>query len=194
MWTYAGGLHLNRFGLLAPLANCIAAQGGTLRVHAPREDLVRHAAALAALPGTETGTLATHQVMSALRASDVLVHIESFLPDEAAFTRLSVSTKLPQYFASGRPVLGVGPPGQASLRLIEHAGAGLTVTSATGSELVAGVARLSQEAGLREQYGRRGLDYARAHFMRTSVCARFHALLALASATGLQPDACGSAA
>jgi hypothetical protein len=65
-----------------------------------------------------SGNLSPAEVPRALVLADALVFLESELPGITNFTRLSVSTKVPQYLASGRAVLVLGPPDQASVRTL----------------------------------------------------------------------------
>jgi hypothetical protein len=182
VWTYVGGLHLNRWKPLAAIAKCVSAQGGTLRIFAPEQDIRKHGDALSHLAGTQLSSLAPSDVMNALRDSNVLVHVESFDPDESAFTRLSVSTKLAQYLGSGRPILGFGPAGLASLQLIADASAGVTVTTNAPEPLADTMNKLAGDTDLRRKLSESGFAYAKEHFMKGAVCRRFLHMLEGASA------------
>lgn len=49
------------------------------------------------------------EVAQILNKSDGLLHVESFEKDDMRWTRYSLSTKIPEYLASGRPVFYLGP-------------------------------------------------------------------------------------
>lgn len=171
--SYVGGLHLGRGDVLREVGRAIARHRGAgehqwvLRLMVPAADLPR-AEELAA--GTDTievaGTVHPHDVPAALIESDALLFVESSDPGVAPFTRLSVSTKVPEYLAARRPILVVGPDGQASVRTLSRSGA--AVYGGGGMDPVAldgawsQVARMSAEgstgAGLptsvREEFGR----------------------------------------
>lgn len=49
------------------------------------------------------------EVSKILDDSDGLIHVESFNPDDIKRARYSLSTKIPEYLASGRPVFYLGP-------------------------------------------------------------------------------------
>ncbi len=49
------------------------------------------------------------EVSKILDDSDGLIHVESFDPDDMKWARYSLSTKIPEYLASGRPVFYLGP-------------------------------------------------------------------------------------
>lgn len=122
--VYVGGLHLGRGRVITDLAQRISSSGVRIRVHSPEGP---HPAA-AALPGGElvdwADSLSTDQVPSVLRSSSALLFVESSEDSIAAYTRLSVSTKVPQYIASGRRIVVVGPAGQGSVYELENAARG----------------------------------------------------------------------
>ena len=71
-----------------------------------------------------------------LRSATALLFVESLQPEIAAFTRLSVSTKVPQYLAARRPIVAVGPRGQASIgELAENASTALIVHGTSAADL-----------------------------------------------------------
>ncbi|GAB3957775.1 hypothetical protein GCM10027614_73890 [Micromonospora vulcania] len=82
-------------------------------------------------------SLASDEVPAALRSADVLVHIESFDQEIRRYTRYSVSTKIPQYLASGRPIFGYGPAEVASMNHIQEANAGVIVGTNDAAALAA---------------------------------------------------------
>lgn len=49
------------------------------------------------------------EVSSVLRSADVLMHVESFNPNVVKFTKYSLSTKIPEYLSSAKPVIYYGP-------------------------------------------------------------------------------------
>lgn len=55
---------------------------------------------------------------NAIFASDILLHVESGESYNRLKTRLSISTKIPEYLMSGRLVLGYGPPEVESMRVL----------------------------------------------------------------------------
>lgn len=128
--SYVGGLHLGRGAALREVGRAIERNqragepSWTLRLMVPAADLGA-AEQLAAEVSTiqVAGTVPPDQVPAALVASDALLFVESSDPSVARFTRLSVSTKVPEYLAARRPVLVVGPEGQASVRALARSGA-----------------------------------------------------------------------
>ena len=177
VWAYVGGLHLNRWKPLALLAQSISAQGDILRIFAPAQDISDQGSRFSGLSNVQMGTLAPGDVMKSMRESDVLVHVESFDQAESVYTRFSVSTKLAQYLSSGRAVLGFGPAGLASLKLIEDASAGITVTREDSKELAIAVERIAGDIAFRKDCAWHSRLYANEHFKKSVVCGRFRQML-----------------
>jgi hypothetical protein len=121
---YVGGLHLGRDQVLSALAGVLDGEGfgnrrWTLELFVPDHDRGRAGRMAERFPSVVyCGSLAPSEVPGSLVTADALVFLESELPGITSFTRLSVSTKVPQYLASGRPVLVMGPADQASVRTL----------------------------------------------------------------------------
>lgn len=125
---YVGGLHLGRADVLHSVGGALIGQqhGGRpweLALNVPDHDLAlaeRLAAGVKSI--TNGGNLVPSEVPRTIVNSDALLFLESSDPNIAPFTRLSVSTKVPEYLASGRPVLAIGPPDQASIQTLLRTG------------------------------------------------------------------------
>jgi hypothetical protein len=119
---YVGGLHLGRDQVLSVLAEVLDGESlddrkWTLELFVPDHDRGRAGRMAERFRSVvHGGSLAPSEVPGRLVTADALVFLESELPGITNFTRLSVSTKVPQYLASGRPLLVMGPPDQASVR------------------------------------------------------------------------------
>ena len=183
-FLYVGGLHLGRWETLVRLATTLRADGvnARLRVFAPDADLET-----VAVPRTcrdvmqVCGSLAPHSVAGELQRADVLVHVESFDDRHARFARLSMSTKIPQYFAAGRPVLGIGPADIASIAIIERSGAGVVATDPRPAALGFAVRALISDPALRASLGLVAHKWARDHFAAAPTRERFRRALATAA-------------
>ncbi|MCX5070031.1 glycosyl transferase family 1 [Micromonospora lupini] len=196
--VYVGALHLNRWESLRDIGAALddVAQTGPavrLTIHAPERDLAQYGRHFADLRRVRLGpSLTSEEVPAALRSADVLVHIESFDEEIRRYTRYSVSTKIPQYLASGRPILGYGPAEVASMDHIRQAGAGVIVGTNDRASLVHDIAALCGDAALRERLARNGVEFARQEHAGESVAARFAATLRAAARAGsVTPDTAG---
>jgi glycosyltransferase involved in cell wall biosynthesis len=182
VWAYVGGLHLNRWKPLTLLAQCVSDHGAILRIFAPAQDISDHGSHFSDIPNVEMGSLAPGDVLKAMKASDILVHVESFDQAESVYTQYSVSTKLAQYLSCWRPVFGFGPGKLASIKLIEDAKAGITVKSEDREQLVNAVSLMAGDSDFRRDCARNGFLYANNHFKKSAVSDRFRRMLMLAAA------------
>jgi hypothetical protein len=87
--------------------------------------------------------------------SNVLVHAESFDESTRLYTRLSLSTKIPQYLMAGRCVLAYGPAELASIRYVVETGAGLAVSTENVDKLAGELEKLISSPALRQAYAER---------------------------------------
>ncbi len=171
---YVGGLHLERWKVLRNLGRQLdvinmGAPSWFLVIHAPATDLSRYASAFEGLASVQVGgSLAPDRVGAKLRDADVLLHVESFDPEIRRHTRLSLSTKIPQYFAANRPVLAIGPGDVASISLVASSGAGLVVSSDSGEGLRSALEVLARPDA-RSLMARHGVELATERFSRTVV-------------------------
>jgi glycosyltransferase involved in cell wall biosynthesis len=190
--AYVGALHLERWRSLRALAEAVEsvnAEGTpmSLDVHCPIGDQSRYGHAFDGLAHTRLGpAVAADEVPGILHGADVLIHVESFDERIRQYTRYSVSTKIPQYLASGRAILGFGPSEVASMAHIRSAAAGVVVGVDDPSALLDALRRLSEETG-RDELGRNGREYAQRHHRKHQVAARFADVLRSAVATPTSP-------
>ncbi|MCX6624335.1 MAG: hypothetical protein NTY38_25390, partial [Acidobacteria bacterium] len=104
------------------------------------------------------GGLDAAGVRQVIEESDILVHVESMNRVSRKLTRLSLSTKIPQYLASGRCILAVGPAEVASIRYIQDHEAGMVVTDL--ETLRGNFETLISDPELRQRYALNGLRLA----------------------------------
>lgn len=132
-FVFIGGMASNRWSSLKKIGQAL----DSLAEEGLRSELIVYAFPedLNALVGQEiprsvqlAGTAAPRDVARLQADANVLVHVESFDAISRAETRLSLSTKLPQYFMAGRCVLALGPAEGASIRYVSETGAGVAVT------------------------------------------------------------------
>jgi glycosyltransferase involved in cell wall biosynthesis len=192
-FIYVGGLHLGRWQSLQDIGKALVvlrAKGwvSELVIHAPTRDIDQHGEALAAINTVRIGgALPQDRVTFAMREADVLVHVESFDPGVRAFTRLSLSTKVPQYMACGKAILAYGPWELASCRYVQDCHCGAVVGEQNSDMLEEALRALILDRERREEFGRRGWAVARENHLGRVVRERFRAVLgdAAASARGV---------
>ena len=101
------------------------------------------------------GSVPNGELPEVYASADILVHVESFDPEWASYTHLSLSTKVTEYMMAGRPLLGVGPRSANSIRYISESGAGVSQMEDDATELLGKVRSLVADRSLRERLGLR---------------------------------------
>jgi len=206
-FTYIGGLHNQRRHVLEEIGQAllsVSREGcsAELVIHAPERDIRQHGVALSALPSVRVGpTLSQDQLVPAMRDADVLVHVDSFGQEVRDYLRLSLSTKLPQYMASGRAILAYGPGELATFKYVQDAQCGIVVGDRNGALLLKAVRTLALDPQTRAALGRRGWQVAMERHKAEKVREQFRDILSLACgssrespATAPVPLACDSRA
>lgn len=161
-FVYTGGLHLKRWQSLREIgAALLRLRGrgvvGELRIYTGSDEAKCYGRALTLEPAMRVaGSLPADQVAEVQRSADCLVHVESFNQRHRRFTRYSISTKIPEYLGSGRPLLAYGPGEVASLQYIQESGAGVVVGEHDTAQLSAALEKLIRGADLRLALGRAG--------------------------------------
>ena len=181
---FVGGLHLNRWRSILDLAYALeelrnSGMGVALEIYAPERDLLQYGSQFAHFNVISCmETLAPRAVGEKLLTLDVLIHVESFLPEDSSRAKLSISTKIPQYLAAAKPILGYGPGDLSSLRYIEGTGSGFTVTTdGDVAALVRAARQLASDPKLRKRIGDTGRRVATSHHARDVVSRNFSSIL-----------------
>ncbi|MCI3936819.1 hypothetical protein MQX03_06385 [Chryseobacterium aahli] len=125
--SYFGGLHLNRWRMLAGFSSQLDQKSIILRVYANdvlKEDVARiFEETNIDFKGCVTG----EGLKNAIADSDALIHVESDLLEYRSLTKLSVSTKIPEYLNTNKLVIAYGPKDIASIKLISDNNLGLVI-------------------------------------------------------------------
>ncbi|WP_243303382.1 hypothetical protein [Geothrix oryzisoli] len=183
IFSYIGGLHLNRWQSLLEIAS-VMGEGTELRIFAPEKDLAQFSDLFAGFPFIKLGSLRSSEVDEEMRRADVLLHVESFDPDAASYTRLSVSTKISQYMCVGKPILAYGPGSLSSIKVIGRAGAGAIVGRRDLGPLRTEIRNLARDGILRKDLGSHGFEYARGRFSQSAATKTLRMALSKAAALG----------
>lgn len=75
------------------------------------------------------GSLSSEEIGDVMRASDILLHVESFAYNDKRLAVLSFSTKLTEYMAAGRPILAIASEDVASTKILMKYNAAVVSTS-----------------------------------------------------------------
>lgn len=183
-FAYIGGLHLNRWKALNDVVHALQqikdlGRAVIVDICAPEKDLVSYSEVFSSYDVIgQITTIRPSDVDEKLAHADVLIHVESFLPKDTAKTKLSISTKIPQYMAAGKAILAYGPPELSSIRYVSQSGAGVAVTvegDLTGLFSIAD--QLVVSSAYREELGQSGYRHAKEKHSREIVSKNFRAAL-----------------
>ncbi|WP_242232012.1 hypothetical protein [Domibacillus sp. PGB-M46] len=125
--VYAGGLHFKRYETLNLIAQAIKKYNAEfkekkaiLKIYSGSK-LDEKMQNLLNIPGASEycGSLNSKELKSVLNQCDIPIHVESFDKKSIESTRLSLSTKIPEYLSLKKPILAVGPNKIASMSYLE---------------------------------------------------------------------------
>lgn len=163
--VYAGSLHSNRWKVLAKMTESIERLSGKdvqvrLRIYGPEPP--REALPLIDRPpfAVYGGLLSADEIALVITDADVLVHVEADDPESMAATALSVSTKIPEYLASGTSILAVGPRGLASIEYLSAHDVATIIEPHDVAGLDNAIESLALHPEVRNELGRRAFDLA----------------------------------
>ncbi len=169
-FIYIGGLHLDRWRSLQDIGiamQCLNARGVPVQVeiYVHPIDLKRYGARLnLPLSMKVIGSLPSHSVIEMQRNADVLMHVESFASVNVKFTRYSISAKIPEYLAAGKPILAYGPSNIASIDFLRTNGCASVVSQRSTEALADAIAKLADSFKYRQQLGMKALKLAKSRF------------------------------
>ena len=134
--VYFGGLHLNRWRMISRLATLLP-NNCNLIVYSAADTIDANIKKVFDKTGVQfKGALSGDVLRLAMIWADILLHVESDDNYNRRFTRLAVSTKIPEYLITGRPILGFGPGEVASMRILSDNGVGIVISSDSDDETV----------------------------------------------------------
>lgn len=177
--SYFGGLHLNRWQMLVRLANLIDNKENiAFRVYTvtkPSDEIID---AFHTVGIDFRGGVTGQDLYDAITRSDILLHVESDDPFNRALTRLSVSTKIPEYLMSGRVVLGYGPTEVASMKLLSDHHIGVVIASDWSDSAVRmTLNKLLTDTVYRNELGLSGYKYAVSTFNNSQIVEKFTSMM-----------------
>ena len=180
---YVGGLHLNRWKSLLKLSKAIEEinefkKNILLKIYAPIQEINTYADYFNKYSSTQfAGSIKSYEVASALSEADVLLHIESFEENYVKFTKYSLSTKIPQYMAAGKPILAYGPIGIASIEHIKQVNAGKVICENNEKNLISDIIEFISDNELLFLYASCGFEYAKNNYSKQNNLKRFAKVL-----------------
>jgi glycosyltransferase involved in cell wall biosynthesis len=161
--TYIGGLHLDRWRMLIRLANFLT--NGAIHVYSierPSDEILLKFKNHNIL---YKGAVRGQDLIKTILESDVLLHVESDDVYNSTLTKLSVSTKIPEYLMSGRLVVGFGPEDVASMKILSDNSIGIVLSSRSQDSVLKNkLETICTNFEMRKQIGLKGYKFAVENF------------------------------
>lgn len=162
--TYAGGLHLERWKIFLEIETVIKtinSEGNNIKLNifTKDSDKLKYEKIFDKDITKFHKFLPHDEVFKIYEMSDVLVHVESFDESLINFTRYSLSTKIPEYMASGRPIIYYGPKDIASSKYISKSKCGICVSN--NNELIEALKIVCNDSKARNSMAMNGVKIAR---------------------------------
>lgn len=173
--SYFGGLGLNRWRMIARLARLT--KEAEFRVYSLTQLNNEIKMAFKSSGVVFMGGVSGKELRDAIIESDVLLHVESDDKEMSSFTRLAVSTKIPEYLSYHRFVLGYGPSYIASMKVLSDNNIGVILDSRKEEELQEKLLSILTDVEYRRGYADRGFQYAKNNYSKSLVANRFAAEL-----------------
>lgn len=163
LFSYAGGLHLNRYKSLLQIQKVIGklSIAAKLLIYTNSNSKEKYGD-LFDKSITEFREFVPHdRVREIYEEADVLIHVESFDPEQIEYTKYSLSTKIPEYMSSGKPILCYAPENISVYQYVETSGGGLCAS--TEKDLLDCIVQLAENKQLRKNIGEKGFQQALLH-------------------------------
>ncbi len=131
-YVYAGNLLLNRWKVLRNLGKALLHVNPQAKLNiytpdVPPKHILKSLSKVSSIH--YGGRLTKEELESRLKRCEYVVHVEAFDKKNRIITRLSMSTKISEYVASGAKVLAIGPSDVASMRCLALNGLGVCINS-----------------------------------------------------------------
>ncbi|HZG73360.1 MAG TPA: hypothetical protein VEY51_17630 [Chondromyces sp.] len=166
--AYFGGLHLNRWKSLAKVGEVVRKVSKEYMIdislsiyssNKPEETILK---AITHLPNAKyVGSVNENQIIQEMQKYNALIHIESFDREMIQKTKLSISTKIPEYLASGKPIIAVGPKDISSIRYLEKLGISYIINSLESKEIETILLKMFNEKDKYFDIGVKGIQVAK---------------------------------
>lgn len=172
-FIYAGGLYLNRWKVLAKLAEAIGELNRTgvkAELHIYSGSQLSSGRIKKLNDGRNSflhSAISYGELAEKYKSSDIAVHVESFDLKNSLITRLSFSTKIIDCMNSGCAVLAVGPSTQAGIAYLKDNDAALCVNDM--KDLSRAVADLAGSEELIRQYAAKSIQLGKKNHRKEDI-------------------------
>lgn len=173
IFTYAGGLHLQRWQGLLHISKILKKQSNLtfkkikLKIFTDSFSIEAYKKMFDDSICEFYPRVSHKEIEKIYLESHVLVHIESFQEEIVKFTKFSISTKIPEYMAIGRPILLFAPQKIAVYELVEDSKSGFACYNE--AQLEKAIFTLITNNDIRKTMSLQGMNYFKSNFSQEVV-------------------------
>lgn len=178
--VYAGGMHLGRLSTLIDFSKILRECQKkskipiTFEIYSAQKISEKDRLALGECGAIFKGALYGDALEEKLHQADFLLHAESFDNEQIKKTKLSVSTKIPEYLNSGTCLIGFGPSSLASIKIIKDNAIGIVISEADTFDLAVNkISKIITNRKAQEELAISSHRYAKKNFDGVSVRKKF---------------------
>ena len=182
-FIYFGGLHLGRLKVLRQLAEILKSLADDgysleLKIYAPYGEASEIKVLESKYQFIKYGGYLDYVNSNAIISEfSIGIQLESFDSNIKKYTRLSLSTKIPQYLAAGLPILAVAPDDIASSEYIFDNDVGIVVAADFNAKNISIIKNFIADVVRRQQFSCNAIRLAQNAHMSESVRGRFRDVL-----------------
>lgn len=169
--TYFGGLHLERWKMIGLLGQIINEINQTSQIKSEIKVFTNTSISSEIKKCFNNnnivygGSLQGDELIKKMNATDILLHVESTDKYYRSITRLSISTKIPEYLQTGNCILAFGPLELSSIKLIETNNIGVVIDgNAKHGDIKNKLTYLIETPEFRQSIGMNGYLYSKNNF------------------------------
>jgi hypothetical protein len=193
-FLYAGNLGLNRWKILGLIAECLEelhneeGLDGELAIYSLVHPGEKAVALLNRPPfSCYKGSVDTDKLNNMKKDADILAHVEAFDKANKHATRLSISTKIPEYMASGRCIFAVGPKDVASMEYLIDNDLGVAVTSPEKNIIREQLREIMSSPDKRTFYAQKSINIANLHHNSANTRESIYKIIQAAHSKNVMP-------
>jgi len=123
------------------------------------------------------GFVAADSYQAFLANADLLLLPANFDSDSLSYIRYSIANKMPEYMASGTPILAYGPTEAATIKYAKEGGWAKTITKQSVSGIADAIREFYHDVALREDLGKAAQRYVFKHHRADQIRSNFQLML-----------------
>lgn len=168
-FLYAGGMHLERYKALLDFADEVEkyrrANGKEVEfsIYTGQDNIDAFGHFFEGFTSTTLHPAVSHdQIKGIYESADALIHVESMSMLNSDFSKYSISTKIPEYLSTGKPVVFYGPDMLYLFHFLKKNE--IALVAKEKQELASIITTLVEQLQITEAMTERAKEYAKVHF------------------------------